>query len=136
MLLTSQSILLSLATFVGQDHIARGTSPWLALTLFSMGMFLLLVWIRVVIPGGHDIAYCQWQLLRLEAGEIEHGGAAFYTDLVKWQRIHGPGKMQRLRSDPLGTLVIEANQTRRLLNYGLPAAFALSWVSLIAYVIR
>jgi hypothetical protein len=136
MLLTSQSILLSLATFVGQARAASGTFPWLAATLFAMGMFMLFIWIRVVIPGGHDIAYCQWQLLLLEAGEEEHLSGAFYTDLVKWQRIHGPGKMQRLRSHPLGELLLQANQTRHLLNYGLPAAFALCWASLIAYVLR
>lgn len=136
MLLTSQSILLSLAVFAAQDHAVHGTFPWLGLTLFAMGMFMLFLWIRVVIPGGHDVAYCQWQLLLLEAGENDHVSGAYYTDLVRWQRIQGPGKMQRLRSHPLGTLLMQANQSRHFLNYGLPAAFALCWVSLVAYVLR
>jgi hypothetical protein len=134
MLLTSQSVLLSVAAFVGQGHAARGTFPWLAAILFAMGMFVLFVWTRVAIPGGHDVAYCQWQLMLLEAGEGERSGDAFFTDFVKWQRLRGREKFQRLCAHPLGKLLTGGDQTRFLLNYGMPAAFAVCWLALAVYL--
>ncbi len=135
MLLTSQAVLLSVATFVSQGHAAaKGAALWLPLTLFAMGVFLIALWVRVVIPGSHDVAFCQWQLLRLEHGERDLLGDAFYSDLVQWQATHAGAKIRRLSADPLGQRLIRANEARRLLNYGLPAAFAICWVSLLAYV--
>jgi hypothetical protein len=135
MLLTSQSVLLSVATFVGQGHAARGTFPWLAVILFAMGMFVLFVWTRIIIPGGHDVAYCQWQLMLLEAGERDLVGNTFFTDFVKWQRLRGRAKFEQLCCDPRGALLTRGDQTRFLLNYGLPSAFAVCWLALLAYLI-
>ena len=106
MLLTSQSVLLSVAAFVSQGRGGGVVSPWLPLTLFAMGMFLIALWIRVVIPGSHDVAFCQLQLLRLEHGERATMGDAFYTDLVRWQSTHGAEKIRCFRDDPLGPAAV------------------------------
>ena len=106
----------------------------LAAILFAMGMFVLFVWTRVVIPGGHDVAFCQWKLMLLEAGELDLCGDAFLTDLVTWSRLRGHAKLERLRAHPLGALLTNGDQTRALLNYGMPAAFAVCWLALIAYL--
>jgi len=133
MLLTSQSVLLSVAAFVSQGHPASGPFKWLPLTLCAMGVFMLLVWAWVIIPGSQDVAFCEWMLLRLEAGEPV--GDTFYTDLVRWQRDRSSQKLRVLREHPLGKLLGEANLSRRILNYGLPSAFALCWISLIVFVL-
>ncbi|HEX3551113.1 MAG TPA: hypothetical protein VHT53_12090 [Candidatus Elarobacter sp.] len=134
MLLTSQSVLLSVAAFVLQAR-SGGWFPWVPVTLFAMGGFMIALWVRVVIPGSLDVAYCQWQLLRLENGEAQGLGDTFYTDLVRWQCMPTREKAARLRADRLAQLLIRGNLARQLLNYGLPAAFTLCWLSLIAFAI-
>jgi hypothetical protein len=70
----------------------------------------------------------------LEAGKRSTAASAF-TDLVKWQRLRGRAKYEQLCEDPFGALLTRGDQTRFLLNYGLPVAFAVCWIALLAYVI-
>jgi hypothetical protein len=71
----------------------------------------------------------------LEAGNRDVAGKSFFTDFVRWQRLRGRAKFEQLCGDPHGALLTRGDETRFLLNYGLPAAFAVCWIALLAYLL-